>query len=671
MLQTAPAILQNYNEAIEQEWLETNGLGGWSSSSVIGSNTRRYHGLLVAATNPPAERMALVSKLDETIVCDGQRFELATNNYGDVVHPQGFQYVSRFLKDLFPVWIYEAGEIQLQKTIAMIHGENTVVIIYKVLKSPAPFTLELLPLLSVRGYHAVSQANEAVQQQYSFVNDVFHTRLYDGTPDIFFKVPSAGFAPDAKWFYHFNYSVEKYRGLDYMEDLYAPGTFNVNLQEGETLGIIISTGNPVNQDAHNLLENETRRRQALLPAEPVRDITRQLILAADQFIVKRGDHLKTIIAGYHWFTDWGRDTMISLPGLCLSTGRFTDAKKILSAFAQSVSMGMLPNRFQDNNEPPEYNNVDGTLWYFIAVHKYLEATGDSNFILNDILPVLKEIIDWHFKGTRFNIHVDEDGLLYAGEQGQQLTWMDARIGSWVVTPRMGKPVEIQALWYNALQIFAHLLLLNQQETDAAQVIASAQKAKNSFTGKFWWTGGNYLFDLINEFGEPITDLRPNQLLAISLPFPLIEGEQAKMVLQAVEDQLYTPVGLRTLPKTDQHYIPVYGGDAYHRDSAYHEGTVWSWLLGPYIDALIKVHQSPTKAIEVINAFSYHMNEGCIGSVSEIFDAEPPHHPRGCIAQAWGVAELLRVITDHQLLKNSTGDTTQTELHTSLQHVQTD
>jgi predicted glycogen debranching enzyme len=318
---------------------------------------------------------------------------------------------------------------------------------------------------------------------------------------------------------------------------------------------------------------------------------------------------------------------------------------------------MLPNRFQDNGEAPEYNNVDGTLWYFIAVYKYLHATNDTAFILNEILPVLKNIIDWHFKGTRYNIHVDEDGLLYAGEEGQQLTWMDARIGGWVVTPRMGKPVEIQALWYNALRIFSELLRLNQQEEDANIVDLSAAHAKKTFIEKFWYEEGNHLYDNIDQNGTPSSELRPNQLFAISLPFALIEGAQAKAVFKIVEEQLYTPIGLKSLPKTDIHYVPVYGGDAWHRDSSYHEGTVWSWLLGAYVEVIMREPGligldglgGKEKATKVINDFAYHLNEGCIGSVSEIFDAEAPHHPRGCVAQAWGVAEILRVIMEYDLV----------------------
>ncbi|MES1220781.1 MAG: amylo-alpha-1,6-glucosidase, partial [Bacteroidota bacterium] len=328
---------------------------------------------------------------------------------------------------------------------------------YEVLKADKVFKIELLPLLSVKGYHSLTHANEAVNKIALFENDIFQTRLYNNTPDIFIKVPGATYHSSPAWFYNFNHSIEQYRGLDYVEDLFTPGKFSIELKEGDSLGIVISTDNPGAKNAEELLITESIRRQSLLEGQPENEILKQLLLAADQFIVKRGEDLKTVIAGYHWFTDWGRDTMISLPGLCLSTGRHKDAKKIISAFAKSVSMGMLPNRFQDNGEEPEYNNVDGTLWYFIAIYKYLQATDDIDFVLHDILPVLKDIIDWHFKGTRYNIHVTEDGLLNAGETGQQLTWMDARIGTWVVTPRMGKPVEIQALWYNALKIFSELL----------------------------------------------------------------------------------------------------------------------------------------------------------------------------------------------------------------------
>jgi predicted glycogen debranching enzyme len=648
MLSKNQDVLQSFADATQHEWLETNGLGGWASSSIIGAHTRRYHGLLVAAIVPPAERMVLLSKLDEIIVTGQARYQLGVNLYPDhTVQPNGHQYLNNFTKELFPQWEYEAGGIKLKKTVAMVHGENTVLAIYDVLEASQPFTLELLPLMAARGYHSLNHEGPQMHWHVDFENGIFHNQP-DGKTDVFISVPSSMYQHTPRWFNNFQYLVEQYRGLDFSEDLFNHGTFSVELKQGDSLGIIVSTENPEGRNALELLTKENMRRQLLISNQPDDETFEQLTLAADQFIVKRGEFLKTIIAGYHWFTDWSRDTMISLPGLCLSTGRFEDAKKILATFAKSVSQGMLPNRFQDNGEEPEYNNVDGTLWYFIAVNKYLEATGDKAFVMNEIFPVLKDIIDWHYKGTRYNIHVTEDNLLYAGEEGQQLTWMDARIGNWVVTPRMGKPVEVQALWYNALRIFADLLELNGQPDDAGMVYMNAERAKKNFNEQFWYTEGNYLYDNINEKGERITEFRPNQLFAISLPYPLIEGDKAKWVLQQVTDHLYTPVGLKTLPKTDSHYAPTYGGDQYHRDSSYHEGTVWSWLLGPYVDAIMKVQGTRDKAQDVINDFKYHLNEACIGSVSEIFDAEPPHHPRGCIAQAWGVAELMRVIKDYQL-----------------------
>jgi predicted glycogen debranching enzyme len=344
--------------------------------------------------------------------------------------------------------------------------------------------------------------------------------------------------------------------------------------------------------------------------------------------------------------------MIALPGLCLSTGRFGDAKKIISAFAKSVSQGMLPNRFQDNGQPPEYNNVDGTLWYFIAIYKYLQATQDKAFVLTEILPVLKEIIQWHFNGTRFNIHVASDGLLYSGEAGVQLTWMDAKIGDWVVTPRTGKAVEINALWYNALSIYAYLLNISGNRIQADEYQLHAEQVKRVFNDSFWNAKKKYLNDVITDSGVDDT-LRPNQLFALSLPFTLVDTDKALTILRIVKEKLYTPVGLRSLAADDHEYKGIYSGTPLHRDSAYHQGTVWSWLIGPYIDALIKFEgeQGLQTSSEVINAFQYHLQEAGIGTISEIFDGDAPHSPQGCIAQAWSVAEILRVIKDHHLISH--------------------
>jgi len=491
-------------------------------------------------------------------------------------------------------------------------------------------------------------ANDAVHREAYFSNDVFKTKLYDGTPDIFIKIPGSSFNHSPNWYYNFNYDIEKDRGLDFEEDLFTQGNFSVLLKEGDSLGIIISTEDPTAKNAADLFANETRRRQSLIKGQNTNEILPQLLLAADQFIVKRDDDLKTVIAGYHWFTDWGRDTMISLPGLCLSTGRFGDARKILKEFARVVSQGMLPNRFRDHGAAPEYNNVDATLWYFIAIYKYLHATDDHQFVLNELLPVLREIIDWHFKGTRYHIHVTEDGLLYSGEPGVQLTWMDAKIGDWVVTPRTGKAVEINALWYNALVIYSLLLELNGKNSEATQTKQKAALAKQSFNEQFWHDEKGYLYDVVNG-NEKDDTLRPNQLFAISLPFALMENDKAISILKIVTEKLYVPVGLRSLSPDDPSYISCYEGAPSKRDACYHQGTVWSWLLGAYVDALLKTGTDKTLVKNVITNFVYHLNEGCIGSISEIFDAQYPHSPKGCTAQAWGVAEILRVIKEYDLL----------------------
>lgn len=649
----------NFSGISQLEWLETNGLGGWSGSSLSGCNTRRYHGLLMAAIHPPSERMLLVSKLDETIIMNGSHYEFGTNDYGDAISPSGFQWLSSFKKDLFPEWIFQAAGIRLRKTITMVNGENTTLIRYEVLNTNSPFILQLLPLIAARGYHELQHSNNNIFWKIDFKNGLFHNQPFNGAPDIYISVPGSSFQEVNKWYYKFNYLQEKYRGLDYVEDLFNHGIFQVELKDGDALDIMISTEDPTGKNPDTLFEREKNRRLSLLKGVHG-ELPGALTLSADQFIVNREIpavakeaspvSLKTVIAGYHWFTDWARDTMISLPGLCLQTGRYEDAKKIISVFAKSASMGMLPNRFMDNNEPPEYNNADGTLWFFNAVYEYLQTTHDRDFILKEILPVLKDIIQWHFKGTRFNIHADSDGLLYAGETGQQLTWMDARIGDWVVTPRMGKPVEIEALWYNALKIFETILLLNGESDSAGNILEKAEQAKKSFSEKYWYAEGNYLYDNIDESGKPDPSIRPNQVFALSLPFHLIEGEKAKAVMNVLRSKLYTPVGLRSLSPDDPNYKGNYGGNAFLRDGAYHQGTVWSWLLGPYVEAGMKTagDQFRTEAMDIINRFTYHLKEGCIGTVSEIFDGDSPYHPRGCVAQAWGVAELLRVIKIYSL-----------------------
>jgi predicted glycogen debranching enzyme len=650
------SITQNFDEAVRREWLETNGLGGWASSTIAGAHTRRYHGLLVAATHPPVGRMVLLSKLDETIVLDERRFELGCNRYPGAVHPRGYEYLQSFSKDLFPVFEYEVEGVRLRKTIAAINGENTTLVLYEVLEAGVAFSFELRPFVAYRDYHSMAHANDAIRREANFTDGVFRAQPYDGTPELFIANPGAAFDAQPDWYRNFEYGIEQYRGLDYLEDLFTHGTFKLNLKAGDRLGISISTANPKGRDAFKLFAGEKRRREKLLDSPSNKDeFSKILTLAADQFVVKRGEDLRTIIAGYHWFSDWGRDTMISLPGICLVTGRFGDAKKILRAFAQSVSQGMLPNRFPDAGEQPEYNTVDATLWFFVAVYKYLQATDDEKFVRNVLMPILRDIIAWHDRGTRYRIHVDADGLLYAGEPGAQLTWMDAKVGDWVVTPRQGKAVEINALWYNALMIFVELSKRFGNINEASRFAQRAEHVKKRFVEVLWNEAAGCLYDYIDGDHRDAA-IRPNQIFALSLPFPLLDGDKAKQVLKIVEEKLYTPVGLRSLAATEPGYRPHYGGDQWSRDSAYHQGTVWSWLLGPMITAIVRAEGKAGKqrAKKLLENITPHLSDAGIGAISEIFDAEPPHTPHGCMAQAWGVAEVLRAYIEDVMLEAPKG-----------------
>ena len=636
-------VTQDFAEAIRREWLETNGIGGWASSTITNAHTRRYHGLLVAATRPPVDRVVLLSKLDETLVREDARIELSTNVYPGSVHPQGYRYLRAFSQNFFPGFTYEVDGIVLKKTVAAIHGENTTVIIYRVIDAPVIFNLELRPFVAGRDYHGLTQANDSIRRESNFSNDIWSYQPYEQLPTFYMLVPGTAFEANPDWYYSFEYLAEKQRGQDFQEDLFTPGVFTTTLNTGDQLGIIVSTDDPTGRDAQNLATEEKARRKNLFSALPVADeLTQGLTLAADQFVVRRGADLKTIIAGYHWFTDWGRDTMIALPGLTLVTGRYTDAKKILQAFAENIDQGMLPNRFPDANENPEYNTVDASLWFFVSAYKYYHYTQDQSFLKKILLPAMAEMLDWHQRGTRYGIHMESDGLLAAGEPGVQLTWMDAKIGDWVVTPRNGKAVEINALWYNAVAIYAKLLRTVGRKEEAETYQTLSKKIIKRFVQVFWNPEGSYLFDVVN--GDKIDSvIRPNQILALSLPFALLGRTRARQVLKTVEDHLLTPVGLRSLSSQDPAFNPTYQGNAYQRDSAYHQGTVWTWLLGPYLTALVKVRGKTGRrqGLKLVQAVQNHLSESGIGQISEIFDGHAPHAPRGCIAQAWSVAEIMR------------------------------
>lgn len=641
--------LRDFEKSRSLEWIETNGLGGYASSTVSGAHSRKYHGLLVASMKPPVERLVVLSKLDETIVLGDQRFELSANQYPGAIHPRGFEYLQSFERDLFPVFYYKTESILLKKTIVAVNGENTTLILYEVINASKKFSMELLPLYASKDFHSVSKANDFIGGAYLFTDQVFRTLNYHGCPELFISVPGASFHEQRDWYHHFEYSIEQERGMDFQEDLYTHGRFSIELKRGDKLGILVSTEDPSGKDAFKLFAKEKKRREALVKDYSNNENIKRLTLAADQFIVQRGE-LSTVIAGYPWFADWGRDTMIALPGLCLSTGRFKEAKQILKTFAESVNEGMLPNRFPDHGETPEYNTVDATLWFFQAIYQYYNATKDVAFI-KTLLPVLKDIIDWHYKGTRYNIHIDPiDELLYAGQDGVQLTWMDAKVGDWVVTPRKGKAVEINALWYNALRVM-DFLTSEIKGKILSEYKVKADKVFQSFNAQFWNENYECLYDYIDG-GYKSDDVRPNQIYALSLPFPVLAGDKMKKVFYFVREYLLTPRGLRSLGAMSKEYKPYYEGNVWSRDEAYHQGTVWSFLIGPYIDSLIKLEgeKGKTEAKQYLTDFFEHLNEAGVGSVSEIFDAEAPHHPRGCFAQAWGVAEVLRTCIQYDLFK---------------------
>lgn len=640
-------VCADFARASEYEWLETNGLGGWASATAAGANTRRYHGLLVAATAPPVGRMVLLSRLDETVATAEGRFELAASQFPGVVHPRGFDYLERFRRALFPSFEYAAGGVRLRKTVAAVNGENTTLVLYEVLAAPGPFVLELCPFFAGRDYHTLVQANPYVRRDGYFADSTLVYQSYDGVPRVFLRVPGASFRPALDWYYDFEYAREEERGLDHREDLFTPGVLSVPLAPGARLGVIASTADPAGWTAWDLFAVERRRREAEIASFGNPDpLCRALAAAADAFVVRRGEGLRTVIAGYHWFSDWGRDTMISLPGLCLVTRRFDEARSILRAFARAVSEGMLPNRFPDRGEPPEYNTIDATLWFFVAVWRYLQASADEMFVRDELTPVLEEILAWHERGTRHGIHVDDDGLLAGGEPGMQLTWMDARVGDRVVTPRIGKPVEVAALWANALWILSQLLARAGRSAEAGALRRRARAARQRFAEVFWNAEEGYLYDCVDGDAKDAS-LRPNQIFALSLPFPLLGGERAESVLRAVEEKLLTPRGLRTLAPDDPRYQGTCAGPPEERDAAYHQGSVWPWLLGPYLTALVRLRGEAGREAgrALLQGFAPHLGEAGLGTVSELFDGDVPHAPRGAIAQAWSVAELLRAAVE--------------------------
>jgi predicted glycogen debranching enzyme len=643
-------ITQDFERAAAVEWLETNGLGGWAGTTVAGAHSRRYHGLLVAATQPPAERTVLLSRLDEILHLAGDSFELGCNRFPGAVAPRGFEYLVSFRQDLFPVFEYEAGGIHLRKTVAAVDGENTTLVLYEALAAPGPFLLSLRPFLAARDQHALTAApagTDAPPPATGFGDGLLRVHTAEEIPEVFVLVPGADFRANPQWWYRFEYEIDRRRGFDFQEDLWTPGLFSRELVQGDRLGIILSTEDPRGRDAFALFEKERKRREKLLKALPVRDdLARSLALAADSFIVRKGLNQRTVVAGYPWFGERSRDTMIALPGLCLVTGRFDDAKKILRTFAKALDQGVLPDRLAERGAEPALGSVDASLWFAVAVWKYLQATGDEAFVGETLLPALRKLIHWYQKGTHHAIRMDADGLLLAGTPETAVTWMDGRIDGRPVTPRNGKAVEVNALWVNTLRIAAEIETRLGDAAEGKQLAQKAKRAEKRFQELFWNEEAGQLDDVVD--GDPRDSaLRPNQIFALSVPFPLLPKAKATRVLETIEAKLYTPVGLRTLSPDHPAYRPSYEGDPDTREAAYHQGTVWAWLLGPYLTALVRVHGAAgrRKAREVIAALEPRLAEAGVGSLSEVFDGAAPHSPGGCIARAWSVAEVLRAYAE--------------------------
>ena len=648
MIEIGKEIVGDFQAAASREWLETNGIGGYASGTVSGTNTRRYHGLLVAATRPPLGRAVLLSKLDETVVIDGERFELSTNQYPGTVNPEGFRFLKSFRLDPFPIWTFEVGDLKIEKKVFMPHGQNSTAMTWSAKdrkkSDRRKVALELRPLVAFRDYHHLQHETRDFDTSFLVEDGRVSTNPLRDLPRLYLNSNAIFVERTGTWYRNFEYAIERERGFDFHEDLFQPCVLHFDM--AQTATVIASTEKAETGDIEALEKIEMKRRAAFVAKAGTKDpFVRQLVLAADQFIVDRGEG-KTVIAGYHWFSDWGRDTMIALPGLTLSTNRPEVAKSILGEFSKHISQGMLPNRFPDEGEVPEYNTVDATLWFFEAARAYLEKTNDHRFIRDNLYEKLVDIVDWHARGTRHNIHVDTDGQLFAGSPDVQLTWMDAKVGDLVITPRTGKAVEIQALWYNALKIMEGFAAAFGDPDSEVKYAEMADVAGASFNGQFWNSEAECLFDVVNG-EEKDASIRPNQIFAVSLHYAILDEEHAAKVVDKVEAELLTPFGLRSLSPTDPRYVPIYIGSPFERDSAYHQGTVWAWLIGPFVDAYRKTHSGDAdldrKVASFTAGFRGHLNHAMLGQISEIFDAEPPHRPRGCAAQAWSVAELLRVI----------------------------
>ncbi|ACV64637.1 glycogen debranching enzyme [Desulfofarcimen acetoxidans DSM 771] len=648
---------KSFEQGAEKEWLVANGLGGYAAGTVIGANASKYHGLLVAALNPPVERVVLLAKLDEQVEAGGITYNLASNQTNGEVTHFGYVHLQRVIIDPLPCFIYSFSDITMEKHVFMLRDQNTTVILYRFYNGALPATLRFTPLVNCRDFHHNTYYGQLNFNSQPLKRGVAVSAV-SGVPPLKIISSAGRFNKRDDWYKGMYYARERERGLNPYEDHFMPGYFEVKIDSGEvktiTVVATIEEKFPADQIAANgegyLLQEKVRLEQLQAQAGYSEPLARQLVWAADSFIVhRRSTGTKSVIAGYPWFNDWGRDTMIALPGLTLITRRFEDAREILSTFARYCKDGLLPNMFADGDREPLYNTVDASLWYFQAVYKFLEYTGDFDFIRSEIFPVLRDIIYCHVRGTHFNIKADEDGLLQAGSPSLQLTWMDAKVNDWVVTPRHGKPVEINALWYNALCVYEKLCRHYGEIFPYGDLPG---KVENSFIKQFWYSDAGILYDVIGPDGKKDAKLRPNQIIAVSLPHSMLSKNKSMIILRRVWQELYATYGLRSLSLRDPEYKGVYTGDQLCRDGAYHQGTVWGWLIGPFISAYRRINAyspaSREQAERFIAPFIDHLRDHGVGFISEIFDGNEPVKPRGTFAQAWSVAEVLRAYVEDVL-----------------------
>ena len=660
-----------------REWLVTNGLGGYSSGTVAGVVTRRYHGILVASLPAPLGRMVMLNHLlervrlaDRQVVWLGDEDEVAGPNIVD-----RSEHLIEFRLDLgLPVWRYQLPGITIEKRLLMPYGQNSVHLTYRLLEGEGPVRLSLRPSIQFRGYEDPVDSARVRSYTLTACGDRYEVSGDAELPPLRLTIRGtrAALTLDEKGAAEVPYEMERIRGYAHAGSLWSPGYFRADLKRGEDVTLIASTEvwdsvQALTPQAAERAECDRRRRLLEIAGRVAEDPwASELVLAADQFIITpagraeeaararaAGEEVRTVIAGYHWFTDWGRDTMISLEGLTLTTGRHREAAYILKTFAHYIRDGLIPNMFPDGAREGLYHTADATLWFFHAVQRYVDITGDTH-TLRHLIPPLADVVVHHLKGTRFGIGVDEsDGLLRQGAPGYQLTWMDAKVDDWVVTPRRGKAVEINALWYNALRLLERWVEEFGGAPHGIDLHGHAERARESFNRRFWYADGGYLYDVIDGESGDDAACRPNQVFAISLDHPVLERAKWEPVMNVVRERLLTPVGLRSLAPGHPDYKEKYYGDLRSRDAAYHQGTVWGWLIGPFLDAWLKVYPDDhAGARKLLGGFSEHLNSACVGSISEIFDAEPPYTPRGCVAQAWSVAEVLRCLEKTRALERT-------------------